>query len=177
MSRIRVEVNSEIRKILANKTIPIHDGVGFLLCLYYGVHPSYVPKELERRILACGIVSKDYSTDEVIWIVPLFEETIIGFEWIGDWMDLFKAVNPGRRGVKSEVLRRMKTFFMNNPTVRMQDVMEATKLYLKSVEEAKYCKKSHKFIAEGDGTSMLLDYVQQAEVLKSRIIRYNKDVI
>ena len=74
-------------------------------------------------------------------------------------MDLFKAKNPERRGVKADVLRRMKKFFVNNPSIRKDEVFQATENYLKSVSEAIYVKKSHKFIYEQDGTSMLKDYV------------------
>ena len=74
-------------------------------------------------------------------------------------MDLFKAKNPERRGVKADVLKRMKKFFVNNPSVRKDEVFQATENYLKNVSEPIYCKKSHKFIYEIDGTSMLKDYV------------------
>lgn len=154
-----LEINSEIRKILINKGIPIHDGVAYLLCLYYGVSPTYIPEELKRRVLATNILTKDYSSDTIKWNLSLFEEQEIGFEWIGDWMDLFKAKNPERRGVKADVLRRMKKFFVNNPSIRKDEVFQATENYLKSVSEAIYVKKSHKFIYEQDGTSMLKDYV------------------
>lgn len=177
MSRIKVEVNSAIKQALKTKNISIHDGISFLLCLYYGVQPSFIPKELERKILASGIVTKDYSNDEIKWLIPLFEETITGYEWISSWMDMFKAINPDRRGVKKEVLTRMKKFFINNPAIRKEDVVEATKLYLKGVDNPKYCKKSHKFIYEIDGTSMLLDYVEQSNKLKERTHKYSSDII
>ena len=136
-----------------------------------------MPKELERKVLACGIVSKDYKTNDIVWLMPLFEESVTGFEWVTDWMDLFKSVNPSRRGVKKEVMTRMKRFFINNPTIRAQDVVEATKLYLKGVDNAQYCKSSHKFIYEIDGTSMLLGFVGQLETDKARTQIYKDDII
>ena len=97
----------------------------------------------------------------------MFEEQETGFEWVSEWMDLFKAVNPERRGSKADVLRRMKRFFMNNPSVRKDDVFKATQNYLKTISEPMYCKKSHKFIYEIDGSSMLLDYVENIESSKN----------
>lgn len=175
--KITLEFNSEIRDIFNRSSIPIHDGLSYLLCLYYGTDPSYIPKELERKVLSTGIVTKDYNNDELKWNVGLFEETENGFEWISDWMDMFKQVNPERRGVKADVLRRMKKFFVNNPSIRKEDVLEATKMYLKTIDNSIYCKKSHKFIYEQDDSSMLLDYVER--IPKNRAVEqtYKDDVI
>lgn len=175
--RMIVNFNSEIKKILISKSIPVHDGFSFLLCLYYGTQPSYTPKELERRVFATGIISKDYTNNTIKWKLPLFEDTETGFEWVKEWMDLFKEVNPERRGVKADVLKRMKKFFVNNPSIRKDDVFEGTKLYLRGVSEAKYCKKSHKFIYETDGVSMLLDFVEQHLKRKETSNIYNSDII
>lgn len=161
--KIILDTNSEVRQILKEKNIPPHDGVAYLLCLYYGVSPSFIPEELERKILATNILTKNYSDDTIKWNMNLFEEQETGFEWISEWMDLFKAKNPERRGVKADVLKRMKKFFINNPAVRKDEIFQATENYLKSVSEPIYCKKSHKFIYELDGTSMLKDYVDGLE--------------
>ena len=85
--KIALEVNSEIKNLLKEKSISIHDGVGYLLMLYYGISPSYIPEQLEKKVLAAGIVTKDYSSDTIKWLLPLFEEQETGFEWIGEWMD------------------------------------------------------------------------------------------
>jgi hypothetical protein len=174
--KIALEFNSEIKGIFNKSSISIHDGLSYLLCLYYGTDPSYIPKELERKVLSTGIVTKDYSNDELKWNVGLFEETE-NVEWISDWMDMFKQVNPERRGVKADVLRRMKKFFVNNPSIRKEDVLEATRMYLKTIDNSIYCKKSHKFIYEQDGSSMLLDYVER--IPKNRAVEqtYKDDVI
>lgn len=161
--QILLNFNSEIRTILASHHIPIHDGLTFLMCLHYGISPSFIPSELERKVLACRIVNKDYIHDEIKWLVPLFEEGESGFEWIGEWMDMFKKVNPERRGTKADVLRRMKKFFVNNPSIRKDEVIAATQEYLDSITQAVYCKKSHKFIYEMDGSSMLFDYVERIQ--------------
>lgn len=175
--RIITDFNSEIKEILAKYNIPVHDGISYLLCLYYGTDPSFVPKELERKVLATNIVTKDYASDALTWNVALFDEQETGFEWVGEWMDLFKNVNPERRGVKSDVLRRMKKFFVNNPAIRKDEVFEATRNYLRSISDPIYCKKSHKFIYEIDGSSMLLDYVDKLESDRERKQALDDDVI
>jgi hypothetical protein len=179
MSRkqITLEFNSEIKDIFNRYSIPMHDGMSYLVCLHYGLDPSFIPPVLERKILATKIVTRDYENNQVKWNVGLFEETETGFEWIGEWMDLFKNVNPERRGVKADVLKRMKKFFMNNPSVRKEDVFNATNRYLESVSNPMYCKKSHKFIYEIDGTSMLADYVEQLGSKEKGSYNYNDDII
>lgn len=164
--QITLDFNSEIRSLFTTHKIPTHDGLCYLLSLHYGLLPSFIPEVLEKKILATGIVTKDYENNVYKWNIPLFEETEIGFEWIGEWMDLFKNVNPERRGVKADVLRRMKKFFVNNPAVRKQEVIDATKAYLLTLSSPMYCKKSHKFIYEMDGSSMLKDYVNQLQEKK-----------
>ena len=165
--RIAFNFNTEVKDILTRHNISLHDGITYLLCVYYGTDPSYIPQELERKVLTTNIVTKDYESNEIKWNYPLFEEQETGFEWVSEWMDLFKAVNPERRGSKADVLRRMKRFFMNNPSVRKDDVFKATQNYLKTISEPMYCKKSHKFIYEIDGSSMLLDYVENIESSKN----------
>lgn len=159
-------INSEVKNILKEGRINYEDGVTYLVTLHYNLKPSFIPEDLQKRILALNIVNVDYSNNTIKWLIPLFEEGENGFEWIGEWMDLFKKINPERRGVKADVLRRMKKFFVNNPAVRKDDVFKATITYLKSINEPMYCKKSHKFIYEQDGSSMLLDFVNRAKELK-----------
>lgn len=174
--QIVLTFNTEIKGLFSTHKIPPHDGLCFLLSLHYGIVPSFIPKELERKILATNIVTKDYENNVYKWNVSLFEETEIGFEWITEWMDLFKQVNPERRGIKADVLRRMKKFFVNNPSVRKHEVFEATQNYLSTISNPIYCKKSHKFIYEMDNSSMLGDYVEQLEKRKEEEI-YRDDVI
>lgn len=154
MSRIKIEFNPKIVEILKRSNISLDDGISYLLSAYYKFDPSYIPEELKRKVLSTGILTRDYNTNEVKWKVPLFEGGVTNFEWVVDFMDMFSRVNPSRRGVKSIAITRMKTFFVNNPSVRMQDVMEATELYIKSVDDPQYLMKSHKFIYTQDGSTL-----------------------
>lgn len=163
MKKVTIELNSEIRKLFKENSINIHDGVTYLLSLYHNLDPTYFPQEFKTKVLSTNIVTKDYKTNTYIWNIPLFEEQEVGYEWIKDWMDLFKAVNPDRRGTKQDVVIRMKRFFANNPGVSKEDVFKATKLYLVGVSQPLYCKKSHKFIYEQDNSSMLKEYIEKIQ--------------
>ena len=162
MKEIILKPNSKIKAILELHKISYLDGLAYLILVYYGLKPSYLPEALERKVLATGIISFDYTSGTVKWNESLFEENEIGFEWIKEWMDLFGRVGgPDRRGVRASVLKNMKKFFVNHPSIRKDDVFAAANKYLLTVNNPIYCKKSHKFIYELGGDSMLLDYVEQ----------------
>lgn len=175
--KITLTINSKIKEIFRTNSINIHDGICYLICLHYGIDPTYIPEGLKRKVHSCNIVTKNYSTGEIIWKESIFEESETGFEWISEWMDLFKTVNPARRGTKAYVITRMKKFFVNNPEIRKQDVFVATKKYLSTVTEPTYCKKSHKFIYEQDGSSMLLDYVTNYKSLENKNVTVGRKII
>lgn len=175
--KVQVEFNSEIKDKLNEIKVPLHEGLGYLTNLHYGLQPHYVPETLKQKIFTSGIVTYNHTIDDFIWNIPLFEEAETNFEWIKEWMDLFKAVNPARRGVKKDVLIRMKRFFVNNPSVRKEDVFTATKNYLKTVQNPMYCKNAHKFIYEQDGTSMLESYVSSIQETQERQNYLNDEIV
>lgn len=74
------------------------------------------------------------------------------FAWVGKFRDLFKQANPDRWGTLSTCKERMKKFFSENPEIRVDEVMDATEMYLKNTDR-RYIMKSHKFIYDGAGTS------------------------
>lgn len=158
-----LEVNSNILQILKDNAIPVHDGIAFLLCIYYNLQPSYIPEELVTKIFSIGILNKNYSTNEITWNEDLFEEGEKEFEWVSNWMSLFGNINKERRGVKQDVIKRMKKFFANNPSIRVDDVLKATHRYLQTVSDPKFLKKSHKFIYEGDGSSLLKEWIDRTK--------------
>ena len=74
------------------------------------------------------------------------------FKWVSKFRDLFKQANPDRWGTLSTCKERMKKFFSENPEIRVDEVMDATIMYLKNTDR-RYIMKSHKFIYDGAGTS------------------------
>lgn len=151
--------NTEIIEILKNNKINIVDGTSYLVLLYYQLNPSYVPDKLSILINSLGIFTKDYSTEEIVWNISLFEECEKNFEWVKDFMGKFKKVNPQRVGIKKFCLLRMKKLFKNNPHITPQMVLKATDNYIKTVRDPNYIKTSHKFIEEEGSVSLLLNFI------------------
>ena len=174
--KMQLTINTDIKVLLQNNNIPLQDGVAYLLCLYYSLDPSFIPDILKTKVLSIGIVSKDYESGILIWKEDLFEESIGNFEWIEDWMQLFKNKNPARRGNKREVLKRMKKFFTNNPQATPDSVLIATKQYLNGTQGS-YIRMSQRFIYEQDGSSMLESYLEALNKKKKNISGYSEDII
>jgi len=105
------------------------------------------------------IFNRDTKTNEVKWLVPLFGDDDKGLEWVTEWMNLFKEVNPERRGSKKDVIDRFDRFFKQYPLFTKNEIFNATKYYLNGLRDPQYCKKSHKFIYDIEG-SMLLDHLE-----------------
>lgn len=152
-------INQEIVDILKRNVLLNDDTVCFLLGLHFGLLPYTGTPYIANSVLSLGIVNMDPSTKTLVWKYPLLETSSKGFEWIPEWMDLFKKVSPTRRGNKAEVVKRMKKFFVENPSVRKDDVFKATKRYLQTVDNPTFCKTSHKFIKERED-SLLETYLQ-----------------
>lgn len=163
-------LNPRIKSIFASFNIPIADGYAYLLSIYYDVKPSYTPVELVEKIKRTRILVFDEQSKTLNWIIPLFEEQVIGFEWVKDWIDKFEAINKDRKGTYKSVAARMKTFFVNNPSIRQDDVMGATDLYLRTIINPTYLKTSHKFIYEGVGAEKISHLLEWIEKYKSMVV-------
>ena len=159
-----MKINPEINTVLKTFNIPVNDGISYLLSIYYDVKPSYTPLSLIEKMNRTRILVLDEASKTLDWNVPLFEEQVTGFEWVKEWIEEFGRINKDRKGTYRNVAARMKTFFVNNPAIRQDEVIEATKMYLRTVTQPVYLKTSHKFIYEGQGAekvSHLLEWVNR----------------
>jgi len=143
-------MNTEVIEILKKNNISVDDGLTYLLSLHYNLNPTFIPNVLKAQILASGIVSPKDGV--LIWNVSLFEENITHFEWVKEYRDAFKRINPERAGNLNTCVERFKRFFAANPQVRVEDVRDAVNMYFRSLQSPKYLMKSHNFIYMDKGT-------------------------
>lgn len=167
---MKLNINEEIKKALIKNKISVTEGISALIILYYDLEPSFIPDDLYKKLYASEILTKDYSKDIFIWKIPLFEEQVNNYDWIKEWMNLFSEVNKERRGVRATVFKRMQDFFKTYPEYTPEDVLEGTKLYFRHLQDPQYCKKSHKFIKEQDGTSLLKEWVETYKESQERTL-------
>jgi hypothetical protein len=106
------------------------------------------------------------SNREVIWHIPLFTDgdAVDKWKWVLEWNLEFKRINTKRVAVGRDAITRMKAFFADNPDVRKEEVIEATKMYFKTLTSPDYLISSHYFISKGvgrDRTSALLGWIEK----------------
>ena len=158
-----MEINPQIKSVLAQYAIPVDDGIAYLLSIFFNCRPSYTPSLLVQRMNVTNILGID-SNREVLWHIPLFiGESQSKWDWVKDWNEEFRRVNSKRKGSDKDCITRMKAFFADNPDVRKEDVIAATKMYFRTLSSAEYIISSHYFISKGvgrDRTSALLTWVE-----------------
>lgn len=162
-------INSEIKEILRSYHITVNDGIAYLLSVYFDVKPSYTPLDLVERMNRTNILGLDGSRT-LQWNVPLFEDQVTGFEWVyNEWLELFSRANREKKGGKREAVSRMKKFFSTYPDVRKDEIMAATEMYIRSVQNAKYLMISHYFISKGIGA-------ERTENLYEWVMKYRNSI-
>jgi hypothetical protein len=159
-----MNINPQIKAVLAQYAIPVEDGIAYLLSIFFNCRPSYTPPLLVQRMNVTNILGID-SNREVIWHIPLFEgESQTKWDWVKEWNTEFGNVNKKRKAPDKDCITRMKAFFADNPDVRKEDVIGATKMYFRTLSSAEYITSSHYFISKGvgrDRTSALEGWVEK----------------
>ena len=170
-----MEINKDLISILKSKGIHVDNAVCCLIALYHGYQPTYLPHSLIKEIKAAGIIViitktvvekniKKTTMAGVDWKIPLYEKGQAAFDWVKDeYVPLFKEANPKKGGYVPQANTRMKKLFANNPDIRKDEVIGATKLYLRQTD-SNFIRFPHYFIAKGTGTDKtedILDWVQR----------------
>lgn len=167
-----MKINQEIFKLLEEHDVDKNEGVLYLLSIYHNVESNCISEKTIRIVNNLGVVERDYKTNTLIWQVALYEGQNVDsvWDWVNQYRDLFASKNKERTGSKKTCVLRMKMFFAENPHVRKEDVLEATALYLRSVEP-QYVKTAERFIYDGQGnykTSMLTNWVERVLETKAK---------
>lgn len=135
--------------------------------------PSSLSSEALLETMQYGFVKVCPKTGGYNLTFPLFEdaENESKMEWVKDFRNLFKEVNTDRAGTLKTCYERMKVFLRENPEVRADEILEATKMYLASTSP-NYIMKSHKFIYDGSGVfrnSTLEEWIEKYKEQKEFI--------
>lgn len=163
-----MKINDEIQKILKEYNIPKGDGICYLLSLHFGYSPSYIPDKLKHKINSSGIVKPDKTG--LKWKTPLFEGGQTAFDWVKtEYVVMFKNRNPDKGGKVREATERMKKLFAENPEIRKEEVIEATRMYLSNTDP-KYIRFPHFFIKKNSGANTIhdiLDWIDKYRLTKN----------
>lgn len=164
-----MKINDKILEILKIHNIKKDDGISYLISLYYQLNPTFIPENIKEKIIKSKIITFDKKN--IIFNIKLFENTENHFDWVKtEYIPLFKNKNKTKGGKVRESTIRMKSLFSNYPEIRKNDVIEATKFYLKCTE-ADFIRFPHYFIQKGVGvekTNDILDWIDKVKELKNK---------
>lgn len=159
MSKITLNFNSDVVQLLKDNKINVNDGKLVLIALYFNLKPTFVPDDLKHKIFNLGLFTYDKSKKEIKWKFDLFNTGEI--DWLDEYRNLFIVVNKSRGGGKQTVLNKLKKFMINYPTVTKEQIINATKLYLRE-QNPTYVMDSGYFI-EKNGNSKILEYLNKLD--------------
>ncbi len=163
-----MEINEEILEIFKEFRILPADGICYLISLFHGYSPTYIPDEIKMKVNLTGIIAE--VNKNLHWNVPLYNNQETNFSWVNkEYVSLFENANPDKKGNWREATTRLKKLFAKYPEIRKQDVIGATKLYLDNTNP-KYIRLSHFFIEKGAGASKTQDILEWID-------RYNEENI
>ena len=159
-----MEINEEILEIFSEFRIKVDDGICYLMAVYYGYKPSYIPEEFKERILETTIFED--RDGNIHWNAPLFKNQETTFDWVKtEYVEMFKNANSERGGHVRETTSRMKALFAKTPDIRKDDVLSATRMYLLNTD-SKYIRFPHYFIEKGSGATKTFDILTWIEKFK-----------
>lgn len=176
-----MKINPYIISCLKKYNITVEDGLSYLLSVYFDCRPSYTPPLLVQKINVTNILGISQER-ELVWNIPLFEpfEENKNWGWVKDWNDQFGIINKARKASLKTVETRMKAFFAENPDVRKEEVLGATKLYFSTLSSAEYLITSSYFIFKDKGkdrTSSLEGWVEKyREIVEKEVSGRETDI-
>jgi len=164
-----MNINDEILEIFTEFKIQKDDGICYLLSLFYNYKPSYIPEAFKQKMNTTGIYSEDKGN--IKWNIPLFEGQQTAFEWVKtEYVQLFKDANTDKGGYVREATSLLKQLFAKNPSVRKDDIIGATKMYILN-SDSKYLMLPHYFIQKGKGadkTQTIMTWLEKYEIAKDQ---------
>lgn len=153
-----MNINPVIKQTLGLYNVNEAEGILCLLSLYHNLNEHIVPEMIHKQINLTKIVERDYNKPgSIIWNIPLYENEVVitEWDWIEAWRLLFGKLRNDAIGNKKSCDMKMRKYFAEHPSVRMQDVIKATMLYLTPY----YNKKKD------------VAYLQRADYFISKIIK------
>ena len=167
-------INSKIIEHIAasDSEVATVDMIGYLICIYHNIYPTYLPlPEIESEAVRIGLIETENQRANLL--IPLYtadknEELEEKWKWvIEEYIPLFKEVGKGSS--PREVLPRMKKLFSENPDVRVDEVIEATKMYIRNTNN-KYIREARYFIHKGMGTDKISDLLTWIEKYRASTV-------
>lgn len=167
-----MKINPQLKSVLEDHNIDYDEGVLYLLSLHFGLKiDSEKFEKTIKQVNFVKIVERDYSANTelftVRWNISLFEnqEVNTAWDWVVEFRNMFRSIRPDRASTLNICLARMKDLFSKNPHYRKEDVLEATKMYLRTVKDTNYLISAHYFIKKDKGVNEQSKLMEFLEIL------------
>lgn len=180
--KINPEIKEKLEGAFSNSPTIDSDvdaGIQYLLCIYFNLHHDFtIPYGVIRVVNILKICERDFEKNSVKWNIPLFLEESPAPEedawlWVlSEYRELFSVCTKSEaKGDSKACLKKMKTFFAENPDIRKEEVIEATKMYIvETGANSPYIQRADYFISKADPdktkSSRLRIYVEKLRASK-----------
>jgi len=149
-----MEINEQVLEKLDKLSVPKKDALSYLVGLYFNCVASTTSDRVKVQVSMTDIF--ELTKKGIKWNYSLFGITQEENKWqwvINEYREMFKTINAKRTGPKNSSISRMKKFFSENPDVRKDEVLGATRMYIRNLTSAEYITSAHYFIFKGSGAN------------------------
>lgn len=170
-----MEINPKIIEILNKHRINIDEGILYLMCIYFKLDSDLISDQIKVPVKASEII--DFEEQGYTFKIPLFTKDKVetAWEWVNtEYLPLFAPFGKAKN--KREALLQMKKLFSENPEIRKEDVLGATKMYLDhcvaTYLNPKYVRLPHYFISKDKGanrTQDILDWIDNFKESQDKV--------
>jgi len=154
---MNLTLNPEIKKTLKKYKINVDEALCYLFCLRNGLSIDHISVNTAKQVNeTCDFFEKDFDDPEnIVWKIKFYvEDTLNKIDWVDDFREKFRTINPTRGGTYKEVHKRLIKFYKENEFDK-QEILGGVDLYIedmiKAKQDPKFLKSAHKFIYEGHG--------------------------
>jgi hypothetical protein len=123
---------------------------------------SLISSNHRAKLENTGIFKFNPTSNSITWNIPLWEEETT--TWIkNEYCSLFQDI--GKKPYPKECTKRMITFLKKNPDVTKEEIITATKAYIRT-QDTRFIREPHYFINKGVGSQMISDLYNYIEQLR-----------
>lgn len=177
-------LNPKIKEIADEHNLNVTSCYLSLLYLYFKLQDEAYDDFFNTEVSslsALGIIDYDYSTNDIKWLIPLFnaeDNENKEWDWVLDMRQLFRNIRKDAGGTPKACITKMQKFFVEHPSVRAEDCIEAAKMYLSTINDPKYLQRCDYFISKKGSinTSRLEEYLDIVKEQKENQQQYKINV-
>lgn len=101
--------------------------------------------------------------------------------WIDEYRDLFRNTRSGKMGDKTACIRNMDRLLAANPQYNKEDILKATRHYIRTCNDYNYLTQADYFISKtdtktGNVVCKLLTYLEETKDMDIEPLDYTKSI-